>query len=234
MSKISHHPSDEMLMSHIKGDLPETISIAIAAHTQLCSGCQTKIDQFTTMIAASCWQQPQADQRADKRLELDDAELVLNDQGFDNMLASILSEEPELSFLTDPTPTTVTVHEDCYALPTALCRYDQPKWQQLGAISRARVLEEPGDIRSSLLHISAGGSIPHHTHKGFEITLLLAGSFEDESGEYHAGDFIYLDAQHAHSPVTKTGCLCYAVLNAPMRFTSGMSKMFNPIGHLLY
>jgi putative transcriptional regulator len=234
MSKISHHPSDEMLMSHIKGDLPETISIAIAAHAQLCSKCQTKTDQFTTVISASCWQQPQAGQNVGQRLVLDDSELALNNEKFATMLDSILSEEPELSFLTVPVPTTVKVHEDSYVLPTALCRYNQPKWQQLGAISRARVLEEPGDIRASLLHISAGGSIPHHTHKGFEITLLLAGSFADEDGEYHAGDFIYLDSQHAHSPVTKTGCLCYAVLNAPMRFTSGMSKMFNPIGHLLY
>ncbi|MFT5880688.1 MAG: putative transcriptional regulator [Moritella sp.] len=220
MSKISHHPSDEMLMGHIKGDMPETISIAIAAHTQLCNRCQTKINQFTTMIAANCWQQPQSAQTAD--------------QDFDSMLDSILSEEPELSFLTTPTPTTVKVNDDCYVLPTALCRYNQAKWQQLGDISRARVLAEPGDIRASLLHIGAGGSIPNHTHKGFEITLLLAGSFEDEIGEYHAGDFIYLDSQHAHSPITKTGCLCYAVLNAPMHFTSGMSKMFNPIGHLLY
>ncbi|MGL5391190.1 MAG: ChrR family anti-sigma-E factor, partial [Shewanella sp.] len=37
-----------------------------------------------------------------------------------------------------------------------------------------------------------------------------------------------------HAPTTKSGCLCYTVLNAPLHFTKGLSKLLNPIGELIY
>ncbi|PKG56926.1 anti-sigma factor, partial [Shewanella sp. GutDb-MelDb] len=30
------------------------------------------------------------------------------------------------------------------------------------------------------------------------------------------------------------GCLCYTVVDAPLRFTKGISKLLNPIGELIY
>jgi len=84
------------------------------------------------------------------------------------------------------------------------------------------------------LHIDADGEVPTHTHKGFEITLLLDGSFEDDMGTYHPGDFIELNGEHNHQPKTKEGCLCYTVADDALQFTEGFHKLFNPIGSLLY
>ena len=86
----------------------------------------------------------------------------------------------------------------------------------------------------SLLHIEAGGYIPEHTHKGYELTLLLGGTIEDGDTRYQAGDFIWRDASHAHSPHTPDGCLCYTVQDAPVQFTKGLSRLLNGISHRLY
>jgi putative transcriptional regulator len=76
--------------------------------------------------------------------------------------------------------------------------------------------------------------VPEHTHKGFELTLLLDGEFEDEMGKYVKGDFICLDSAHKHSPQTTQGCLCLTVVNDALQFTKGMSKLLNPFGNLIY
>jgi anti-sigma factor ChrR (cupin superfamily) len=39
-----------------------------------------------------------------------------------------------------------------------------------------------------------------HEHIGGEIYLVLKGRIADETGEYSAGDFVFLDASSVHSP----------------------------------
>ena len=86
----------------------------------------------------------------------------------------------------------------------------------------------------NLLHIDKNGVIPQHKHKGYELTLLLSGAFEDQHGVYSKGDFIWLNGDIEHSPSTKEGCLCYTVQNAPLHFCSGISKVLNPLGSIIY
>lgn len=121
-----------------------------------------------------------------------------------------------------------------YRLPRGLARYRSPKWRHIGAIRQQSLpLDEMG-ARASLLHIEAGGRIPEHTHQGYELTLLLAGTIEDGDTLYKAGDFIWRDASHSHSPHTPDGCLCYTVQDAPVQFTKGLSRLLNGISQHLY
>jgi putative transcriptional regulator len=104
----------------------------------------------------------------------------------------------------------------------------------VGKLARSRVAIDDGPLRSSLLHIGAGGEIPEHTHTGFEVTLLLDGEFSDEEGSYVPGDFIWQDGSHQHTPLTKDGCLCFTVVSSALHFNKGLSKLLNPIGNLIY
>lgn len=219
MNKITHHPSDALLHSHIDGDLPESLSVAMTLHCDLCEHCKHKAEKLTQLFAVKAWKEP----------SIRDT----NDVDFSDMLNGILNSDITDSYLKEKPIEHIFINSLHYELPYVLHRYVDMKWNQLGAVSRARLIEE-GETRSNLLQINAGGVIPAHTHKGFELTLLLDGSFEDESGTYNKGDFIWLDASHAHSPKTIEGCLCYTVQNAPLHFTQGISKLFNPIGNLLY
>jgi putative transcriptional regulator len=119
-------------------------------------------------------------------------------------------------------------------LPNAFNNYSRSDFSRIGKISRSRFESEDNELRASLLHIEAGGEIPNHTHTGFEITLLLEGQFEDESGVYNKGDFIWLDGSNSHSPKSKEGCICFTLVNSALHFNKGLSKLLNPIGKLIY
>ena len=52
-----------------------------------------------------------------------------------------------------------------------------------------------------LLKVAPGHGIPEHGHGGAELTLVLRGSFHDETGRYARGDVADLDETVEHQPV---------------------------------
>ncbi|MCB1847890.1 MAG: cupin domain-containing protein, partial [Halieaceae bacterium] len=82
----------------------------------------------------------------------------------------------------------------------------------------------------ALYHIKAGGRIPEHTHRGSEMTLVLEGGFSDADGSYHQGDFLLREPSDVHAPtaVQSEDCICLAVLDAPLKFTSWKYRWMNP------
>ena len=84
--------------------------------------------------------------------------------------------------------------------------------------------------KSEILKIAPGISVPEHTHVGEEITLLLDGAFEDETGCYTKGDMIVLDERAHHHPVSdsETGCVCVSVASAPIKMTGPLMRLLNP------
>ena len=77
--------------------------------------------------------------------------------------------------------------------------------------------------------IKGGGRAPEHNHRGDEITLALTGSFSDEDGIYHPGDFIVRKAGEIHRPFAAQHreCICLSVLEAPIQLT-GVKRIFSP------
>jgi putative transcriptional regulator len=128
----------------------------------------------------------------------------------------------------------IEYQDELYTLPSAISNMVRGKDSSFGKLTRTRLQLNENEIHTSLLHISPGGAVPEHTHKGFELTVLLEGSFSDEKGEYVKGDFIMLDGSHQHSPVSKNGCLCYTVANDALHFSQGINKLLNPIGTFIY
>jgi putative transcriptional regulator len=149
-------------------------------------------------------------------------------------LFDLITSDNTLDEVYEVKPIAIKVNEHNYTLPRALTRISHGKFTQVGKLARSRIALEDGPLRSSLLHIDAGGEIPEHTHTGFEITLLLDGEFGDEDGSYVPGDFIWQDGRHQHTPLTKNGCLCFTVVSSALHFNKGFSKLLNPIGSLIY
>jgi putative transcriptional regulator len=215
---IKYHPTQELLVRHSAAQLPLSLSIAVSAHIEMCPQCGSVVRKIT-------------EQQAD----LFESQDVSNNINFSTILEEIFEHKPE--FQAEPKKTainTISVAGTKYQLPRALTRFTDLKWSSFGAISRARVVKDADNIRGSLLHIEKNSAIPSHTHKGYELTLLLEGTFEDENGVYNKGDFIWLDNSVEHTPFTQEGCLCYAVQDAPLHFVAGISKVLNPLGQLIY
>ncbi len=230
---IKHHPESTMIHAFVAGELPASLSIAVSAHLEFCPHCKAIADKKTKALADNYLGH-------EVNSELDIPLLSKLEQGdeFSAMLAAITEQPVDYQTLAKQTAeqdaVAMVVEQKTYQLPRALRQFSQSKWSGLGNIQRARLALDEGEVHASLLQIAADSAIPHHTHKGYELTLLLDGYFEDESGRYEKGDFIILNSEHHHSPYTAEGCLCYTVSNAPLHFTSGMSKLLNPIGRFLY
>ncbi|MEP1383072.1 MAG: ChrR family anti-sigma-E factor [Paraglaciecola sp.] len=213
---IKHHPTPSLLLAFTQGQLDASLSIAVSAHLEHCECCR---HQVLALQEASA-------QYLDDDCELDEWQ-------DDDMIASITDDDYEIH-PKQSMPLQVNLKGNDYTLPRALQSVSLSNWLKLGKLARARVDLNEGEVHTNLLHIEKGGTIPLHTHKGFELTVLLAGEFKDEFGTYVPGDFIWQNDTNTHSPSTVNGCLCLTVANNSMHFVQGISQVLNPIGKLIY
>lgn len=229
---IKHHPTFELLTAFVNGDLPASLSAGIAIHADMCEECRNTIAQLTDQVAQSNFEFEEAFL---DRFIVDDSKDIddVQSMSFDDMIADITASD-DIDNMTPKDEKFISFNGTSYRLPNALHNMSVGKSAHVGKLSRARIQLDENEIHTSLLHIEPGGGVPEHTHKGFELTLLLAGSFEDEHGKYVEGDFIMLDAQNQHHPVSHEGCLCFTVANDALHFTQGINKLLNPIGSFIY
>ena len=230
---IKYHPNQDLLTLHAHGELPLSLSIAVSAHCELCSECSAKLASLT--LAAT------EDSFTLSAISSDDSQMNAElDSDLEALLADMMTDDNlDVADNSQQTNSTVSnidinVKGQDYRLPRAFRQQLANQWQGIGKVSRLRLDTGENKARASLLHIAENGEIPQHSHKGEELTLLLAGEFSDEYNTYTAGDFMVLNSEHEHSPKTVEGCLCYTVVDAPLYFTKGISKLLNPIGELIY
>lgn len=228
---IKHHPNAAILKDFADGNLADSVSLIVSSHVELCEQCQKQVSMLTAQAADSVFESDTAG------LKLSDSEMdaFLSDDGefdFDaiDQITADMSQAVEVVVEAQQE----TVSNTTFTIPRALNSVARKDWLNLGKISRARLDFDDESHHTSLLHIDKDGQVPCHTHKGFEITLLLEGSFEDEMGVYNKGDFIWLDGEHTHQPATKEGCVCLTVSSDALYFTKGVSQLFNPLGKYIY
>jgi putative transcriptional regulator len=235
---IKHHPNAAILKDFVDGTLADSVSLIVSSHVELCEHCQQQVSMLTAQAADSVFDSDTSAFESDTSgLQLSDSEMdaFLSDDGeFDfDAIAQITADSSQAIEVT-PEVQQVTVADTTFTIPRALNSVARKDWMNLGKISRARLDFDDEAHHTSLLHIDKDGQVPCHTHKGFEITLLLEGSFEDEMGVYNKGDFIWLDGDHTHQPATKEGCVCLTVSSDALYFTKGVSQLFNPLGKYIY
>jgi len=225
---IKHHPTFELMQSYVNGELPASLSIAITMHAEMCSECKHTISQLTEQVAKNAF--TESEQQVIQQTQDLDQEF---DSFFDDMISDITATD-DADQVIEIEQRNVMFKGKTYSLPNALNNVDIGNPSNIGKLSRSRIKLDEDEIHTSLLQINPGGGVPSHTHKGFELTLLLDGKFTDHKGEYVKGDFIMLDENHHHNPVSEEGCLCYTVANDALHFTQGFNKLLNPIGNLIY
>ncbi len=108
------------------------------------------------------------------------------------------------------------------------CVDEMPYRTVLPGIRECRI-EGEGGMNAMLYRIAPGKKIPQHSHEGTEITLVLRGGFSDGTGHYVRGDIAIADEDVDHIPVADKGeeCVCFAVLDAPLRLTGPVGRLLN-------
>jgi putative transcriptional regulator len=109
--------------------------------------------------------------------------------------------------------------------------YDAVRWNTVTPGVEEFVLNTgTRGYRTSLLRIAPGKAMPLHRHGGLEMTVVLDGAYDDKSGRYLRGDIEIAGVHEEHQPIAdaQTGCLCLAVLSAPLKLSGFIGWFINP------
>jgi putative transcriptional regulator len=207
---IVHHPSDETIAAYVGGRLDQGRHILVAAHTEMCPSC-------ASMIAA-------ADHLGGARLEAL-APTPLGEHALNSALVRI-DGEPQSA----PTRTGQT-----YDLPIrlqALGGYKLGPWRWIGpgVHWRSVSVSNEGGTRVFMLRARPGTGLPHHTHTGKELSLVLKGAFIHGGGRFGVGDFDEADGDVVHEPTIETGeeCICLVAMQGGLQLLSPLGRLLQP------
>lgn len=137
----------------------------------------------------------------------------------DGALASVLArlDAPAPAAPAAPAPERRSAMTD---LPAPLaravgCGLSELRWRMVMPGMREHALDVGADegVEAKLIKLAAGRSIPRHTHDGLELTLVLTGVYEDESGRYPPGAVAVADGDIEHQPRAGENetCVCFSV-----------------------
>ncbi|MET4161351.1 putative transcriptional regulator [Marinobacterium sp. MBR-111] len=211
--KISHHFDDATLMAYSAGTLPQGMALLVACHLHWCPHCRERMHATDAVGGALLEQLPPSHLQTD---------------AFEQLLARL--DEPE--------------HELCTSVPEAYANPELPAplaqlldkpldelpWKRIGYGVKQLDLHLDGPGATRLLRISPGVSVPHHTHGGNELTLILKGSYNDELGRFCQGDVADLDGEVSHQPLVDTDeeCICLIATDAPLKFSGLVGRLVQP------
>ncbi|WP_258240422.1 ChrR family anti-sigma-E factor [Pseudidiomarina homiensis] len=227
---IKFHPNEEHLFHYVTGDLSPAMLMMVGTHVDMCPHCQAQVRDMENTVANKLFGQEQAPK-----------ELFAANDSFngDAMLQQIMSQTParDESRITGLLADELVLEGKRFKLPATLARSQHRigEWHKLiGQMWRAPV-QIGGEDVLTFIYMDKGTRVPEHTHKGREATLVVNGVFNDETAEYRDGDFVFLDGSVKHTPETRDeDCLTLAALDAPMQFTSGLSRLLNPFSSLFF
>lgn len=224
MTAANFHPNDDALRDFAQGNLSTGMSVALSAHIELCETCRQRSSQLESQEIVN-WLQSDARDSAPDFAGM--ADLI-------TQLPQLVDAEPVAKEVEPDFPVSeIHMLEHSFTLPRLLAKAASKGlvWRKLaGGINQAQV-QIDNETQCEFLYMTPGSQVPVHRHQGSEVTLVLDGGFEDEFGHYGPSDFLVRDKRDQHQPSTETGCLCFAVLDSPLTFTSGLARLFNPINN---
>jgi putative transcriptional regulator len=214
---VRHHPAEDLLIDYATGALGEAEALVVATHLALCPDCRATVAAYEAMGGAM--------------LDGIEPEPVGGD-----LLERVMARLDEAP----PAPTRAAAVRIAAAgrapvIPRPLRDYVGGDLGDVAWKPVMRGLDEhriacPGEAKVRLMRIRAGVSMPQHTHKGREMTLVLAGGFTDDTGHFLRGDLSLTDGTVDHLPTADDDgdCVCVAVTDAPLRLTGPIGRLFNP------
>lgn len=182
----SHHVPDPMLLDHVAGTLPFVVDVLVATHLTLCPRCRAEV---AMMEAAAGTLLEEAEAVAgDSDAELD-ALMGMLDGPLPAPSAPPLpfADAPGEAFLPKPLLSVVGPSKDL------AWRTNAP-----GVGKRVTLDYDLGGIPATLERVYPGREVPTHGHEGPELTLVLAGGYSDDSGEFVRGDVQVVGPETVH------------------------------------
>lgn len=208
MSTITHHVPDATLACYAAGNLPHAFAVVVASHVSLCIQCRAALEAHQHVGGAL--------------LEAADAVAVSAD-----LKSAVLSRLDE-PFMPEP----VYERSGIYPGPVMeVLKGRAPNWKSIGMGVRQDILSSGKEGSVRLLFIPPSQAVPDHSHNGLEMTLVLQGSFHDQTGGFGVGDIEIASQDMEHAPVAGKGepCICLAATDARLRFRALFPRLLQPL-----
>ena len=209
MKTITHHIPDSMLAAYAAGTLPPAFEVVVATHVSMCDTCRASLAAHQAVGGAL----------------IESAAAADLPEGMKSNVMALLDMPAE-----DPQP--APKRSGIYPGPVMQALKNRPpRWKSLGFGVRQSILSDGPDGSLRLLHIPPGRAVPDHGHNGMELTLVLQGSFDDETGTFGVGDLEIADEDLEHTPIAGAGdpCICLAATDAPLRFRTFLPRVLQPL-----
>jgi putative transcriptional regulator len=212
---VTHHPTTELLLAFSAGTLSLSHALCISVHVERCPTCNTNLQRLNNLGAIML--ENMKPERSTEQLK-------------ENVFAQL--DKP------DQIPAS-TCHQQRQSNNVPHCLqqfissgYDSLNWRRVSlSIKSAKLCIDNNGEKVEMLRIKPGGSSATHTHTGDEYTVILEGSFSDETGVYREGDFVLRNGNHKHKPTASKDkeCICLTVTDAPIKFTGWVARWLNPL-----
>jgi putative transcriptional regulator len=213
---IHHHPDDSTLLSYAAGTLREALSVAVASHVAMCPACRARVRTAEAAGGALLEETGVAE---------------IDTDALDRALARI--ETPAAAKLAEPAARPKTSD---LRVPAPLARLldgglDDIRWRWVApGVHRHELPVTQGSGNLFMLRIASGKAVPEHGHSGTELTMILSGSYQDETGRYGPGDIADLDEDIEHQPKVDSddACICLVATESPTRFKGLIVRLLQP------
>lgn len=204
---------DALLAAYAAGGLPKSLHALVGSHLELNPESRVYVHALETTLASS-FEDNEPVAVKNRRARLDE----------------IFSAQPVASVVSDDQVSDEPVTDEPKSLRHFLGKsVDAMEFRTvLPGVKECRIETDDGTT-AILYRIRGGKKMPQHTHEGSEVTLVIRGAFRDETGTYGRGAVAITDEDIDHTPVAVEGeeCLCFAVMDAPLRLTGPIGKYFN-------
>ena len=207
------HPSSDQLIEFSSGTGSTALSIAISTHLHFCAECRRHVSEVESTAAVLFEQQTVA---------------TVAENSFDLLMGRIKNEpKPAIADVKLKSPTRFPavieklIHGDTESLT----------WQKpMKNLRVSRLLTDDSGFILGLHHMKSGARVPHHSHRGNEISVVIEGGFSDAMGSYGPGDFIHLSTEHQHSPQADADgdCWLVSIVEAPVKLSGPLGWVLNP------
>ena len=205
---------DDLLAEYASGTTSPGVSLLVAAQLTRAADGRGKVREYESVGGA---------------MLIEEEPVEMSPGSFETVLAAIDLPPDAIS---QPIP-----RQNNGPLPTPVIEhlgvgFDQIDWKfRLPGVS-SYDLSGFGDEKVQLLRARPGSTIPQHTHRGVEMTLVLQGILEDDGIAYCAGDVAINDEEDDHRPrvLGDEVCYCLIVQRGDLHFTGRFGRILNLLG----
>ncbi len=199
---------DHIMASYAAGSLPDPFALVVATHVSMSPDSRASLEAHQALGGS-----------------------VLELMGGETLSAGL--KDSVLAALDDPfEPTPQYARSGVYPAPVMAAMNGRGvAWKNMGGGVRQDIVAADQYGTARLLYIPPGMAVPDHGHNGLEMTLVLQGSFSDETGHFGVGDIEIANEDLDHTPIAGPGeaCICLAATDAPLRFRALIPRLLQPL-----